>query len=189
MNIDNALREFVKTFQNSSKSMGVMKYSQEELTKENINPPLNGEILYFYNHVILEDKPTFGGDFFLQFIERDELKSILSGWAVPGDRLGWSDDYIIFSERNGDVLFCDSSDNESPVYGSVQKKNYKLTNSLSDFLIIYSRLINLEEVDFAGNTTDDDFNYKPEYLSKVKEELNNSISSELVDDFMYFFFE
>ena len=189
MFIDNVLRKFVEIFKNSNKSMGVMRYSDDRLTGDKINLPLTGEVLYFYDHVILEDKPTFGGGLFLQFIEKNELKNILSGWKNPNEMLGWSDDYIIFSERNGDVLFCDSSDNKSPVYGSVQKKMYKLTDSLSDFLIIYSKLVELEEIDFGSDTTDDYFNYKPEYLSKIKDELNKNLPSDLVDNFMYFFFE
>ncbi len=69
-----------------------------------------------------------------------------------------------------------------------KKKVYKLTNTLGDFLDTYSALIELEESEFECDTTDDDFNYKNEYLLRVKEVLSNNLPTELVDNYMYFFF-
>ena len=186
MFIDNRLRKFAETFQNSNTSSGVMKYSITKLKAEKIDLPLTGEILYYYDYIILEDKPILGNDLFLRFIERTKLKNILSSWDNDPE---WKDSYIIFADRDGDVLFCDSSDIKSPVYGSVQMKMYKLTDSLSDFLNIYSKLIEVEEIEFGGDVADDDFNHKPEYLLRIEEELNKNLSSKLfVDNFMYFFF-
>ena len=186
MLIDDALRKFVEIFQNSNSSLGIMKYSNTKLKADKIDLPLTGEILYFYDHMILEDGPSFGGDLHIRVIERNQLKNILDGWDNDPE---WKDNYIIFAERNGDVLLCDSSDIKSPVYGSVQMKMYKLTDSLSDFLDIYSNLIKVEEVEFGGEVADDDFNHKPEYLLRIEKELNKNLSSKLfVDNFMYFFF-
>ena len=186
MFIDNRLRKFAETFQNSNTSSGVMKYSITKLKAEKIDLPLTGEILYYYDYIILEDKPILGNDLFLRFIERNKLKNILDSWDNDPE---WKDSYIIFADRDGDVLFCDSSDIKSPVYGSVQMKMYKLTDSLSDFLNIYSKLIEVEEIEFGGDVADDDFNHKPEYLLRIEEELNKNLSSKLfVDNFMYFFF-
>ena len=68
-------------------------------------------------------------------------------------------------------------------------KMYKLTDSLSDFLNIYSKIIEVEEIEFCGDVADDDFNHKPEYLLRIEEELNKNLFSKLfVDNFMYFFF-
>ena len=186
MLIDDALRKFVEIFQNSNSSLGIMKYSNTKLKADKIDLPLTGEILYFYDHMILEDGPIFGGDLSIDVIEKNQLKNILDGWDVNSE---WKDSYIIFADRAGDVFFCDSSDIKSPVYGSVQMKMYKLTDSLSDFLNIYSKLIEVEEVEFGGDVVDDDLNHKPEYLLRVEEELNKNLSSKLfVDNFMYFFF-
>ncbi|WP_370577535.1 hypothetical protein ABX014_21890 [Snodgrassella alvi] len=186
MFIDDALRKFVEIFQNSNSSSGVMQYSNMKLKADKIDLPLTGEILYYYDHIILEDKPILGNDLFLRFIERNKLKNILDGWDNDPE---WKDSYIIFADRDGDVLLCDSSDIKSPVYGSVQMKMYKLTDSLSDFWNIYSKLIEVEEIEFGGDVADDDFNHKPEYLLRIEEELNKNLSSKLfVDNFMYFFF-
>jgi hypothetical protein len=188
MTIDSSLQNFIETFQKSKRSMGIVSYSKENLGYSNHDIPLHGDMLYFYEHTILEDKPTFGGDLFIQIIERDDLGSIQSGWLTPSGTNDWNKNYVIFAERNGDVLFCDVSEDNSAVYGSVQKKIYKLTNALKDFLDIYSALIELEENEFECDTTDDDFNYKNDYLLRVKEILNNNLSSDLVDNYMYFFF-
>ncbi|WP_370577520.1 hypothetical protein ABX014_21835 [Snodgrassella alvi] len=186
MFIDNSLRKFAETFQNSNETIGIMQYSNTKLNADKIDLPLAGEILYFYDHIILEDGPILGNDLYIRFIEKNQLKNILDGWDNDPE---WKDSYIIFAERNGDVLLCDSSDIKSPVYGSVQMKMYKLTDSLSDFLDIYSNLIKVEEVEFGGDVADDDFNHKPEYLLRIEKELNKNLSSKLfVDNFMYFFF-
>ena len=186
MSIDNSLRKFAETFQNSNETIGIMQYSNMKLKADKIDLPITGEILYFYEHMILEDVPILGNDLYIRFIERSQLKNILDGWDNDPE---WKDSYIIFADRNGDVLLCDSSDIKSPVYGSVQMDMYKITDSLSDFLDIYSNLIKVEEVEFGGDVADDDFNYKPEYLLRIEEELNKNLSSKLfVDNFMYFFF-
>ena len=186
MLIDDALRKFVESFQNSGEPLGVMKYSDTKLQADKIDLPLTGEILYFYDHLILEDGPFFGCNPWISIIERNRFKNILEGWDNNPE---WKDSYIIFAECNGDVLFCDSSDLKSPVYGSVQMEMYKLTDSLSEFLNIYSKFIEVEQIEFGGDVTDDDFNPKPEYLLRIEEELNKSLFSKLyVDNFMYFFF-
>ncbi|ENR9722592.1 hypothetical protein ACEYZD_000482 [Klebsiella aerogenes] len=188
MTIDSSLQNFIETFQKSKRSMGVMSYSEENLGCSNHDIPLHGDMLYFYEHTILEDKPTFGGDFFIQIIEMYDLGNIQSGWLIPNGTNDWDKNYVIFAERNGDVLFCDVLDDNSAVYGSVQKKVYKLTNTLGDFLDTYSALIELEDSEFECDTTDDDFNYKNEYLLRVKEVLSNNLPTELVDNYMCFFF-
>ena len=78
---------------------------------------------FFYSHLILNDHPTFDGAFIIQIVEPQELNKMLSGWRVQNDTT-WRDEYIIFAERNGDVLFCDTQNITSPVYGSIQKRNF-----------------------------------------------------------------
>ena len=53
MLIDDALRKFVEIFQNSNSSSGVMQYSNMKLKADKIDLPLTGEILYYYDHIIL----------------------------------------------------------------------------------------------------------------------------------------
>lgn len=188
MLIDNALRDFVDAFHKSKNSLGIMDYTPNEQDNSSINFSLNGEVSYFYSHLILKDGPTFGGDFFLQFIEKEKSDAIQEGWRVTGETPDWNENYIIIADRNGDALFCDLSDKKSPVFGSVQKEIYSLSGTLSEFLNVYSKLIKIEEEEFLDETTDDNLDYKSEYLSRIEAELNKNISSKFTDDFMYFFF-
>lgn len=83
--------------------MGEIDYTDDE-NETSFPVNLNGEIRFFYSHLILNDHPTFDGTFFIQIVESQELNEMLSGWRVQNDTT-WRDEYIIFAERNGDVLF------------------------------------------------------------------------------------
>ena len=186
MLIDASIRMLVDAFQKSGQSMGQMEYSATELHESLAPNVLTGELLYFYQHTVLLDKPTFGGDFFIQLIEAPNLLNMLSGWRAPG-KSDWPDNYIIFGDRNGDALFCDISDEKSPVYGSVQKNNFHLSDSLADFFTLYVRLVELEETEFGCDTKNEDFSYKNEYLDAVDAELKKYTSPDFASHFMYFF--
>lgn len=102
MHIKNTIQDFVNKFKMNDLNMGEIVYTDDE---NEISFPvnLNGEIRFFYSHLILNDHPTFDGAFFIQIVESQELKEMLSGWRVQNDT-AWHDDYVIFAERNGDVL-------------------------------------------------------------------------------------
>ena len=188
MSIRNDLKNFIEVFNKDENSMGVMKFSDVVLNRDEDSVKLEGEVLYFYEHTILIENPAFGGELYIQVIEEKNLKSILSGWLVDEGDSNWTDDYVIFSVRDGDVLFCDLSDNKSPVYGSIQKRNYKISDSLSVFLRTYSRVICIGMDYFNGDLTDDDFNFNPNYINMVRTELDKNLPEELAKNFLYFFF-
>jgi len=192
MPIDEILKKLTHTFDNSENSMGVMKFSEKEQQKNRLSIPLTSQLGYFYSHIILEETPTFGGDFFLQLFEVEKLDEALDGWKViranNTEDPNWSKDYIIFAERNGDVLFCYTSVSECPVYGSVQKRNFQIANSLSEFFTVFIEAIRIEEKTFNNETTDDDFNHKPEYLSAIEKKVSESLSQKFTQGFYYFFF-
>ena len=192
MSIEKILSELVSTFNKSQNSMGVMRFSEKEQIKNRLSFPLTSQLGYFYSHIILEDTPTFGGDFFIQLFEVEKLDEALDGWKVISTNNSkdpnWSKDYIIFAERNGDVLFCDTSVSECPVYGSVQKRNFQIANSLSEFFTVFIEAIRIEEKTLNNETTDDDFNHKPEYLSAIEKKISESLSKEFMQGFYYFFF-
>ncbi|ACX86020.1 hypothetical protein [Pectobacterium parmentieri] len=189
MNIDKSICKLVSFFKLNESNMGRMDYQVEGIPNLRCEIPLNGEILHFYTHTLLEDKPTFHGGAYLQLIEIDELSNILLGWRSSEENDAWNDDFIIFAERNGDVLYCDLSDITSPVYGSIQKRNFQISNSLSEFIEIYTKVLKIEIEDFYCDVTDDDFNFKPEYLLAVENELKKVLSSEFVANYMLFFYE
>ncbi|MCF8582545.1 hypothetical protein L2X67_22480, partial [Enterobacter ludwigii] len=73
---------------------------------------------------------------FVQIIEPHEFNRILSGWRVKNDTT-WYDEYIFFAERNDDVLFCDAKNIASPVYASIQKRNFIISDSLAVFFGLF----------------------------------------------------
>lgn len=129
----------------------------------------------------------------MQFYELQQLEEALIGWrwidAQHNEDPSWDADYIIFAERNGDVLFCDFSLDECPVYGSIQKVNYKLANSFEKYFNAMIIAIDVEENEFNNETVDDDFNFLPNYLLSIRNKISNIIELENVNNFMNFYFD
>lgn len=173
MHIKNTIQDFVNKFKMIDLNMGEIVYTDDE---NEISFPvnLNGEIRFFYSHLILNDHPTFDGAFFIQIVEPQELKEMLSGWRVQNDT-AWHDDYVIFAERNGDVLFCDTKNITSPVYGSIQKRNFIISSSLADFLDSFCSAIEIEQSKYDGDVTADDFNFREDFLKDIDLMLKNKL--------------
>ncbi|HDT5464107.1 TPA: hypothetical protein QHK11_004350, partial [Enterobacter hormaechei subsp. steigerwaltii] len=96
MNIKNAVQDLVNKFKMNELNMGEIDYTDDE-NETSFPVNLNGEVDFFYRHLILNDSPTFDGTFYLQIIEPQDLNEILSGWRVQNDT-AWRDEYIIFAE-------------------------------------------------------------------------------------------
>lgn len=192
MSIELALKSFVNAFKKSDQSMGSIEYVEYEKEIETINLKVKGQLYFFYKHLTLKDKPTLGGDFFMQLFEPKQLNDALKGWLWVDDLNqkdpNWSENYIIFAERNGDVIFCDCSLEECPVYGSIQKKNYKLSSSLEKYLETITLAMNIEENEFNNETCDDDFNFLQDYISSVRSKILGVISPECTENFINFYF-
>ena len=187
MNIKNAVQDFVSKFKMNDLNMGEIDYTDDE-NETSFPVNLNGEIRFFYSHLILNDHPTFDGTFFIQIVESQELNEMLSGWRVQNDTT-WRDEYIIFAERNGDVLFCDTQNITSPVYGSIQKRNFIISNSLADFLDVFCSAIEIEQSKYDGDATDDDFNFREDFLEDIDLMLKNKLKDVEAEGFKQFFFD
>lgn len=186
MKIKNVAQDFVIKFNMNVLNMGEIDYTDDE-SETSFPVNLNGEIQFFYRHLILNDRPTFDGTFYLQVIESQDLNEILSGWRVKNDT-AWHDEYIIFAERNGDVLFCDTRNITSPVYGSIQKRNFIISGSLADFLDVFCSAIEIEQSKYDGDGTDDDFNFREDFLEDVDFMLKSKLKDVEVEGFKQFFF-
>ncbi|MFH2253485.1 hypothetical protein ABK734_06770 [Enterobacter sp. KE9933] len=113
---------------------------------------------------------------------------MLSGWRVQNDT-AWHDDYVIFAERNGDVLFCDIKNITSPVYGSIQKRNFIISSSLADFLDSFCSAIEIEQSKYDGDVTADDFNFREDFLKDIDLMLKNKRKDVEAEGFKQFFFD
>lgn len=193
MSLNLALQGFVQRFKNSDQAMGLIELSQEVIEVNVKNITISGQLEFFYKHIILKDKPTLGGDFYMQFYELHQLEEALVGWrwidTQHNEDLNWNAEYTIFAERNGDVLFCDCSLEQCPVYGSIQKENYKIADSLESYFNVINIVIDIEENEFNNETVDDDFNFMPGYLLSIKNKISNILGGENVKNFMKFYFD
>ncbi|HGL6259084.1 TPA: hypothetical protein ACKFZE_000853 [Enterobacter roggenkampii] len=84
MRIKNTIQDFVNKFKMNDLNMGEIDYADDE-NETSFPVNLNGEIRFFYSHLILNDHPTFDGAFIIQIVEPQELNKMLSGWRVQND--------------------------------------------------------------------------------------------------------
>lgn len=68
MYIKNTIQDFVIKFKTNDLNMGEIDFTAEE-NESSLPVNLNGEIRFFYSHLILNDHPTFYGTFFIQIVE------------------------------------------------------------------------------------------------------------------------
>ena len=86
---------------------------------------LTGQLREFYAHAGF-DKLTIGGAFHLMVATLAGLPEAQVGWRWVQDRRSgkvtedptWNKDWLVFCDRNGDALFADLSQEESPISGS-----------------------------------------------------------------------
>ncbi|EOC1340675.1 hypothetical protein ACI09V_004314 [Cronobacter dublinensis] len=185
MNIKNSIINLARNFKLNDQNMGAIEYTDcNNNVKSTVS--LRGELDFFYHHLTLKDKPTLDGVFFMHFIEPSELKNILSGWNTDDNT--WSETYVIFAERNGDVLFCDTTYDACTVYGSIQKRNFIIANSLASFLDALNSAIDVERDEYNGEVFDDDFNVEAGFIDDVKNTLSKNLDEKEIEGFMRFFF-
>jgi len=189
MNHD-VIKEFAARFNRSEQSLGRLDYVETLIALADSNLlPAGSDIMQFYRHVVLDDSPTLGGDFFLQFFTFDELADAQAGWTGPDDEtLAWKQSFVRVADRNGDALMVDAAQPQSPVYGSVQHRSFPVAASLSALLGALSIGIDIEEVAFGGDTRDDDMDFKPAFLARVEAAIAEAGKGVNVAGFMKFFF-
>jgi len=150
---------------------------------------ISGKIKEFYSSVELVESPTVGGDFYFKILTVDKLEVAQSGWAGPDDKtLNWKESFVLFGDRNGDALIFDSAHLSSPVYGSVQKRSYLISPSFSGFLKAIMIGWEIEELEFGGDTREEDMSYKTEFLKRVESRLSVLGDEVDVNGFAKFFF-
>lgn len=188
------IRLFCERFSNSTQNSGQLTYLETGV--ECSFPPgikLSGELMDFYSHVEMSGSPTIGGDMFLQIFEPRQIGAAQMGWKWIDRALtpnpNWKDEWIIFADRNGDVLFAESSDAiPNRIWGSVQQTNFVISDSFSDFLKAIIICMDIEEFNFSNDTRNDDMSYKEEVLQAMKSEVGKKVHGIHMDGFMKYFF-
>lgn len=187
---NDVIKQFAARFNRSEQSMGTIDYVETPITLDDSELlPIGSDIRQFYAHVVLDDSPTLGGDFFLQLFTVDELADAQAGWAGPDDEtLPWKQRFVRVADRSGDALVVDAAQPQSPVYGSIQHRSFPVAASFSAFLGALSIGIDIEEVEFGGDTREDDMGFKPAFLARVETGIAEAGEGVNVAGFMKFFF-
>lgn len=189
--MDNDLiKEFAARFNRSKQSMGTIDYVEMPIALADSNLlPAGSDIRRFYRHVVLDDSPTLGGDFFLQFFAFDELPDAQAGWTGPDDEtLAWKQSFVRIADRSGDALVVDAAQPQSPVYGSIQQRSFLVAASFSALLGALAIGMDIEEIEFGGDTREDDMDFKPAFLARVEAAIAEAGEGVNVAGFMKFFF-
>lgn len=184
------IKEFAARFNRSEQSLGRLDYVETPIALADSDLlPAGSDIMQFYQHVVLADSPTLGGDFFLQLFTVDELADAQSGWAGPDDEtLAWKQSFVRIADRSGDALVVDAAQPQSPVYGSIQQRSFPVAASFSALLSALAIGIDIEEVEFGSDTRDDDMDFKPALLARVEAAITDTVQDVNVAGFMKFFF-
>jgi len=148
----------------------------------------------YYSNLKFTGMPTIGNALHLMIFSDENIETAQSGWFWIRDKGGnviengnWKRSWVVFALRDGDALFVDAQSTEGKVFGSIQKKNFFISDSLEKFLLTYIECLGIED-DFHREVMDEDFNYKEEFLSCVTKIAENHLGNEGRSGFMKLFF-
>jgi hypothetical protein len=193
MNLKLVLAEFVKTFQRQETNFGIIDiYPRPFSVNEPF--PIGSALIEYFSTLQLKDRVMIGGQFHLGLYALSELERQQDGWLWDRDRLGnvvedtkyWKRTWVVIGDRSDDALFVDINDGK--VFGSIQKRNFFIANTLADFFMVLTEGIKIEIDKFFYETCDEDFNPKPEFLLDVEDVAKDKLGVEGAQAFMKYFF-
>lgn len=183
---------FVALFNSWPNSLGQLKYNE---TPANISAiaevPQSGVMRDYFERIGFSARPMIGADFGLQLYGPESLAKAQQGWHTVENEdpaWGWKDGFTVFADRNGDVLVFDRGDEHSPIFGSIQKRSFKVATDILALMGALQAGIAVQVQEFNNETIDEEQNYKPAFLHRVREVLGTVAGAD-VDGFMKFFFE
>ena len=146
-----ALTLFAQEFNNGEDNFGTITIMPEEQATQ-FEPALSGQLGIFYAMADF-DELIIGNTFFFEIATADELPRYQEGWRYVfangqkdyEDTQNWQADWVVFGDRNGGAIFSKLDDNNSPIYGSIQKQQeFKLASSLESFFYIITACLIME---------------------------------------------
>jgi hypothetical protein len=187
-----AFTQFVTLFNTWPDSLGQLhlRESPADLTAI-AEAPRAGIMSSYFQWIDFPDRPMIGGDFMLALYGPDDLPKAQEGWHATGDEnpaWGWKDSFTVFADRHGDVLVYDRLDEHSAIFGSIQKRSFKVAANILALIGALEAGIAVQLNEFNDATCDDDDDYTPAFLSRVREVVGDVEGTD-VDGFMRFFFE
>lgn len=195
MSFDLVLQDFCGNFGRADIDFGLVEYKLNGNGPWPLGVGAGSDLAKFYTDTIFHDKPSLGGFFRFDLVAIDQIEDVLQGWRYIKSEKNirkidenWLETWLIFGDKDGDAIFADVAVSRSPVWGSVQKRNFPLSDSLESFLAALLVCMKVEGDDFNFETKDEDFSVKPDFLIATKKALSVFLDDSYVDGFMYFFF-
>jgi hypothetical protein len=192
MPLESTLREFAAVFQRSPKSSGNFKIALAPHATR-VNLPLNSDLETYFKLIDFDDKPQIGGFLSMFLFSPNELEDALSGWRWIRSKSGqtvespnWNPAWIIIGERNGDVIFVDTSDTK--VLGSIQGENFLVAENLTCFFEALTDAIKVEMEKYRFDVRTEDMEPLPEFEQDVKNLISRKLGDDALPGFMEFFF-
>lgn len=193
MTLLSSLTNFVDIFQRSPANFGEISISSKP-RKFEIDIPLGKTLQEYYSSINFTGKPQVGGRFLLFLFKPEELLGAQYGWrwektlngSIVEDTKTWNAFWVVIGDRNGDALFIDT--NSERIYGSIQKINFLIADTLAQFFDILAEGINIEMEKYDFEVLDDDMNLIPNFLKDVQLAASDKLSPEASEGFMKFFF-
>jgi len=190
-----SIEKFCSTFGRGGFDLGSVRIREPKPVKFPDGLATSPELTLFYSCVELNDSPTIGGEFFFELLSLDKLEQAQYGWRWiskgPNEYTEdpkWDAAWTIFGNRSDDVLIADTRNDGTPILGSVQKRTFRIADSLAEFLDTISDCMACEEKSFGFDTKLEDMSVKPEFLSEIKSLITKRLSPQNVEGFMAFFF-
>ncbi|WP_109077561.1 hypothetical protein [Aggregatibacter kilianii] len=179
MNLENILPDLVKCFYLSEPIDGELEYSEMPL-KVNAED-ISGQLLEYYQHLSFEGDCYFGDQLFGMILFPALSESTEpEAWALQANERFQNRDYIIFAATiSDDIIFCDIRDEKNPVYGLISgdDKAIKLSDSLFDFLVFYTKLTKLQVIEFKKEIyANKNLDYKKDFIERVYSLISNDFS-------------
>jgi hypothetical protein len=188
MALKEELKEFVTIFGQHRKNYGTVAFREEISSKTDA-------LDVFYDTLIFDELLTVGGLMFINIETLEDLPNAQLNWYKIRDDKGnwvnddqyWNKDWIVFANRNDDVLFYNRLD--LAVYGSISKREtFKLGDSLEEFIKILHQCMKLQQEKYNMKAQDETEAPLPEFLDDIQTILDNNNKGKVNKEFMQFFF-
>ena len=139
MTVVTVLKKIIKLYEETTFIPQSVSFSDEKLRIQSSD--LTGELLDYYQHIAFEKNLYFANDSFnIILLPLDSHARTVECWALQDDPQFTEGQYQIFAVTDiDDILFCDISDEKSPVYAWIpgECNYYKLSESLTEFFEFY----------------------------------------------------
>lgn len=193
MNLRSALDDFVRTFQRSLKNEGKLNIAA---LAESVNTdiPLHVDLRTYFEYLHFEDSPQLGGRFNLFLFSLDELEGAQNGWRwdtlrsgeIVEDTTYWKSSWVVIADKDGDAIFVDADNGK--VFGSIQKCNFLVAQTLADFFDALTCTMKIEMDGYHFDVLADDMSPLPQFLNDVRTAVSMKLDAEATSGFMKFFF-